>query len=241
MNWRRKYRSFWRCQGCRRKGKKFAPEVCVLPQVESGIEPVCVPQWSSQVDLSLVGDSPFLGVAWIFALKGGIFSIGGKTGTIFSRSCVSSLVSLDLDAQSLELLQNLAFDMRTNCMDTLFGQAVTGRLWQILLDFLVKSTNIYDWWVCLGVELQCYFSDVESLHERETWHVEADDERGGTTLLVSHRSLMWCVVLFALISKSVWDWVVYSFTACIVWECCQWNGAILTRCHSVQTRRKTGR
>ena len=42
------------------------------------------------------------------------------------RSCVSSLVTLDLDNQSLELLQNLAFDMRASCMSTLFNQAIQG-------------------------------------------------------------------------------------------------------------------
>ena len=42
------------------------------------------------------------------------------------RTCVSSLVTLDLDNQSLELLQNLAFDMRASCMSTLFNQAIQG-------------------------------------------------------------------------------------------------------------------
>ena len=45
---------------------------------------------------------------------------------LICRTCVSSLVTLDLDNQSLELLQNLAFDMRASCMSTLFNQAIQG-------------------------------------------------------------------------------------------------------------------
>ena len=41
-----------------------------------------------------------------------------------------------------------------------------------------------------------YDSDIENLHERETWHVEADDERGGTTLLVRANVSMCVVLLF---------------------------------------------
>ncbi|PVD20477.1 hypothetical protein C0Q70_18633 [Pomacea canaliculata] len=40
------------------------------------------------------------------------------------RSCVSTLASLDLTAESLNILQDLAFDLRTNCMFTLLKQAI---------------------------------------------------------------------------------------------------------------------
>ncbi|XP_029647749.1 exocyst complex component 2-like isoform X1 [Octopus sinensis] len=66
------------------------------------------------------------------------------------RSCVSSLTNLDLPTDSTDLIQELAFDMRTHCMFTLLKQAIT---------------------------------DVECLHTKETWNVEADDEYGGTTQL----------------------------------------------------------
>lgn len=66
------------------------------------------------------------------------------------RSCVSSLSSLDLPSVSTELIQELAFDMRTHCMFTLLEQAIT---------------------------------EVKSLHSKETWAVESDDEYGGTTQL----------------------------------------------------------
>ncbi|GAB1601968.1 exocyst complex component 2-like isoform X1 [Argonauta hians] len=66
------------------------------------------------------------------------------------RSCVSSLTNLDLPTDSTDLIQELAFDMRTHCMLTLLRQAIT---------------------------------DVEGLHTKETWNVEADDEYGGTTQL----------------------------------------------------------
>lgn len=66
------------------------------------------------------------------------------------RSCVSSVSSLDLPSDSIELMQELSFDMRTHCMFTLLKQAIT---------------------------------DVKSLHSKETWAVESDDEYGGTTQL----------------------------------------------------------
>ncbi|XP_064599052.1 exocyst complex component 2-like [Liolophura sinensis] len=68
----------------------------------------------------------------------------------YIRSCVSSLSKLDLPSDSLEIINELAFDMRTNCMVTLLKQAI---------------------------------QEVRSLHTRETWSVETDDESGGTTQL----------------------------------------------------------
>ncbi len=44
------------------------------------------------------------------------------------RSCVLSLVSLDLDTESLGQLQELAFDMRTSCISTLFDRAMQGKI-----------------------------------------------------------------------------------------------------------------
>ena len=49
--------------------------------------------------------------------------------------------------------------------------------------------------LCLRNILLCDL-DIENLHERETWHVEADDERGGTTLLVS--ADVWLCTVFEI-------------------------------------------
>ncbi|KAL4222023.1 Exocyst complex component 2 [Mactra antiquata] len=68
----------------------------------------------------------------------------------YVRSCASSLCGLDLPSDSQELIHELAFDMRTNCMFTMLKQAI---------------------------------NDVRSLHTKETWVVELDDEFGGTTQL----------------------------------------------------------
>lgn len=43
----------------------------------------------------------------------------------YIRSCSSSLCGLDLPSDSQDLVQELAFDMRTNCMFTLLKQAIT--------------------------------------------------------------------------------------------------------------------
>ena len=55
-----------------------------------------------------------------------------------------------------------------------------------------QYASYWNAFLCLRNVLLCD-SDIENLHERETWHVEADDERGGTTLLVSTDVCM-CVV-----------------------------------------------
>ncbi|XP_041376144.1 exocyst complex component 2-like isoform X2 [Gigantopelta aegis] len=66
------------------------------------------------------------------------------------RMCASSMSRLDPSGSSMILLQELAFDLRTNCMFTLLKQAIV---------------------------------DAKSLHTKETWMVETDDENGGTTQL----------------------------------------------------------
>lgn len=59
----------------------------------------------------------------------------------YVRSCASSLCSLDLPSDSQELIQELAFDMRTNCMFTMLQQAIsdvrclhTKETWVVELD-----------------------------------------------------------------------------------------------------------
>ena len=44
----------------------------------------------------------------------------------FVRSCVATLAGLDLTGDSMIILQDLAFDLRTNCMFTLLKQAIAG-------------------------------------------------------------------------------------------------------------------
>ncbi|KAL3858816.1 hypothetical protein ACJMK2_009069 [Sinanodonta woodiana] len=68
----------------------------------------------------------------------------------YVRSCASSLCRLDLPSDCQAYVQELALDMRTNCMFTLLKQAI---------------------------------ADVRSLHIKETWIVELDDEFGGRTQL----------------------------------------------------------
>ena len=43
------------------------------------------------------------------------------------RSCSSSLTGLDLPGDSQELVQELALDMRTNCMFIMLNQAINGK------------------------------------------------------------------------------------------------------------------
>jgi len=66
------------------------------------------------------------------------------------RNCANTLASLDSHGDTMIVLKDLAFDMRTNCMFSLLKQAI---------------------------------ADVKSLHTKETWMVETDDEFGGTTQL----------------------------------------------------------
>ncbi|XP_005101772.1 exocyst complex component 2 [Aplysia californica] len=66
------------------------------------------------------------------------------------RNCANSLSALDSHGDTMIVLNELAFDMRTNCMFSLLKQAI---------------------------------ADVKSLHAKETWVVETDDELGGTTQL----------------------------------------------------------
>ncbi|XP_059170244.1 exocyst complex component 2-like [Physella acuta] len=66
------------------------------------------------------------------------------------RNCSNTLSALDGHGDAMIVLNELAFDMRTNCMFTLLKQAII---------------------------------DVKSLHTKETWVVETDDESGGTTQL----------------------------------------------------------
>lgn len=48
--------------------------------------------------------------------------------SLFScRSCVANLAGLDLTGDSMIILQDLAFDLRTNCMFTLLKQAIAGQ------------------------------------------------------------------------------------------------------------------
>ena len=44
------------------------------------------------------------------------------------RACALSVAGLDLPNESMEVLQQLAFDMRANCMTLLLKQAVEGRI-----------------------------------------------------------------------------------------------------------------
>jgi len=39
--------------------------------------------------------------------------------------------------------------------------------------------------------MQFFFKDIQQLHTKETWIVETDDESGGTTQLVTFKSLIW--------------------------------------------------
>jgi hypothetical protein len=41
---------------------------------------------------------------------------------------VTTLAGLDLTGDSMIILQDLAFDLRTNCMFTLLKQAIAGKL-----------------------------------------------------------------------------------------------------------------
>ena len=50
----------------------------------------------------------------------------------FFRSCASSLCTLDLPGDSQNLVQEFAFDMRTNCMFTLLKQAIAGKIFNLL-------------------------------------------------------------------------------------------------------------
>lgn len=66
------------------------------------------------------------------------------------RGCYSTLLTLDLPNDALDVVKDLIFDLRVHCLTSLFQQTV---------------------------------EHVRSLHTREKWQLEVDDENGGCTHL----------------------------------------------------------
>ena len=51
--------------------------------------------------------------------------------------------------------------------------------------------------------MQFFFEDIQQLHTKETWIVETDDESGGTTQLVTFKSLIWTQLIMKFISDGL--------------------------------------
>ena len=56
-------------------------------------------------------------------------------------------------------------------------------------------------------------SDVKGLHEKETWSVDADDERGGTTVLVRSYPIMYIYTSTVRITETVNQVYTQYFTS----------------------------
>lgn len=127
------------------------------------------------------------------------------------RFCVNSLSFLDLPGDSPLILQDLALDIRTNCMFTLLKQAIAGQSSNFLMVTWKSISHVPDWmitndiqacslmitsiccsssfawyWCWLNGFWGSFFQDVQQLHKKETWTVDTDDESGGTTQLVNY-------------------------------------------------------
>ena len=61
--------------------------------------------------------------------------------------------------------------------------------------------------VCEHVMTYMYiiFVDIKKLHDKETWSVDADDERGGVTVLVGTILLICCNKTCYLVERNVSD------------------------------------
>lgn len=87
---------------------------------------------------------------------------------ILYRFCVNSLSFLDLPGDSPLILQDLALDIRTNCMFTLLKQAIAGLL-------LINFFEWIRWHIVVGFGLSlcivCERLDIFSFFLKATWPI----------------------------------------------------------------------